>query len=91
MGNYIFKDGQKIWINGSFQKYRYYRQIAMYSWLLQSAIKVLRGTVYDFRSNILVIETIPEYNTRICRMSKKIVEFGLQEMKKLLIMIADEC
>lgn len=92
MGNYIFdKEGNKEWIDGSFQKYRYYRQLAMYGWLLQSAIKVSRGVVYNLKSNILVVETIPNFNTRICRINNQSIQFGLKEFKKLLILAANEC
>ena len=91
MGNYIFDEaGNKIWINGSFQKYRYYRQVAMYGWLLQNCIKTLRGTVYNFKSNILVVETIPNYSMRVCRITNNAVKEGLKEFKKLLILAANE-
>lgn len=91
MGNHIYDNGEKIWINGSFQKYRYYRQMAMYGWLLQNTIKVQRGIVYNFRSNILIIETIPNYSTRICRVTNNAIKEGLVEFKKLLILAANEC
>ena len=91
MGNYIHSEGNKIWIDGSFQKYRYYRQIAMYMWLLQAAIKVTKGIVYNTKANILVIETIPPFGTRVCKISNNSVKAGIDEFKKLLILAANEC
>lgn len=78
------------WIDGSFQKYRYYRQMGMYMWLLQAAILKKYGICYKFKANMLVIETIPNFNSKVYKVSNKYINQGLIELKKLLTIVAYE-
>lgn len=78
----------KIWYDGSFQKFHYYRQMGMYLWMLSCAIKHLNGINYDLKANMLVVETIPEFRSRIYSVSGTQIKKGLEEFKKLLILVA---
>lgn len=86
MGNYAIIEGEKIWFDGSFQKFRYYRQIAMYLWLLKCALYYIKDIDYVLKANMLVIETIPEFKNRICAVNKIQIKKGIDEFKKLLLL-----
>lgn len=91
MGNWVYEeDGEKKWYQGSFEKYKYYRQVGMYSWLLQGVMHTLGLGDYTLKANILVVETIPEFKTRICKISKKWIDYGRKEFKNLMFLVADE-
>lgn len=91
MGNTIINElGEKVYIPGSFEKYRYYRQVAMYLWLLQNAISAKYGVIYKYKANILLVETVPNFKTRICPIAKRWIDKGLKEFKDLLILASDE-
>lgn len=91
MGNYIHNElGEKVWIKGSFEKYKYYRQVGMYLWLLQAALNARGIDKFKYKVNILLVETIPNFKTKICPISRKWVDKGLQEFKDLLILAANE-
>ncbi len=77
-----------VYIPGSFEKYKYYRQLAMYLYLLNNCLN-LEG--YKYKANILAIETIPEYNSGVFKISDKWIKKGLEEFKNLLILVAYEC
>jgi len=83
----ILEDGTKkiIWLNGSFQKYHYYRQLGMYLWLLNAAMVNLHGPGYSLEANILLVETIPNFNTRVCKVNGNYINRGKEEFKELLI------
>ena len=87
MGNSVIDrdSGERVWYNGSFQKYRYYRQMGMYWWLLQCAIRELYNYEYKSKVNMVVIETIPPFGSKIFPVSNKYITSGLNEFKKLLI------
>jgi len=79
---------QWVWYDGSFQKYHYYRQLGMYLWLLQCAVKELYGFNYKSKANMLVIETIPDFKCKIFPVNGTHIKTGLEEFKNLLIMVA---
>lgn len=85
MGNYV--NGE--WISGSFQKFHYYRQMGLYLWLLNAAIKQTRGLDYELKANLLLVETIPEHNTKVCKVNGIHIERGLDEFKKLIIYLIE--
>lgn len=89
MGNTIKKEddnGEEIseFIPGSFQKFHYYRQMALYGYLLQCAIKHLRGLNYKLKCNMLVVETIPTFRSKVFSVTNGSIKFGISEFKKLL-------
>lgn len=77
------------WYDGSFQKYHYHRQIAMYLWLLQCAIKEIYGYNYKPKANILVIETVPEFKSKVYPINGKHIQEGLAELKNLLTLVVE--
>lgn len=79
-----------IWVPGSFQKYRYYRQMGMYLWMLQVAIKKLYNYEYKYNVNMLVVETIPNFKSKVYKVSNADINKGLNELKQLLIYYAKE-
>ena len=89
MGNWV-KDPEsenQIWYNGSFQTYHYYRQMAMYVWLLNCYMQT-QGIHYKSQVNMILVETTPNFETRICKVGGKYVDKGLKEFKKLLMEVA---
>lgn len=91
MGNYVQVGDteEKVWYNGSFQKYHYYRQAGMYMWLLQCAIREHYNVNYKYKSNILVIETLPEYASKVFSVNGKYINAGVKEFKQLLITLVE--
>ena len=90
MGQYITNDlGEQVWAEGSFEKYRYYRQAAFYTWLLQAYYKK-KYPKYKFKTNFLVVETIPNYKCRVFRIQNSWIQLGAKETKKLIILAANE-
>lgn len=84
MGNWVDTPEGKVWYNGSFQTYHYYRQAAMYLWIL-SAWHKYQGHNYSPKSNIVVVETFPEFQTKVYKIYNKHIKQGLDEFKQLLI------
>lgn len=88
MGNWVREEGgKKVWYDGSFQKYHYYRQMGMYLWILACYYKH-KGINYTPKVNIIVVETTPEFKTRICKINGTDIKRGLDEFKNLLILVA---
>lgn len=91
MGNnarLIDDDGAEYrkWIDGSFQKYHYHRQMGAYLYLLQYWMK--RQGNFKYKANMLVIETIPPFKSKIYPVTNKQIKKGLDEFKELLIKAA---
>lgn len=89
MGNYVkevSESGEEIqrWYDGSLQKYHYYRQFALYLWLLQAALKQYYDIEYKLEANVLVVETIPNFKSAVYKISNKHIQKGLKEFKDLI-------
>lgn len=89
MGNLVNMPDGEVWMNGSFQKYHYYRQMAVYLWMLNAAIKYERKLDYELKVNMLLIETIPEFSTRVCKVNGIHISKGLQQFKELIIYLLE--
>lgn len=94
MGNHVkvINEGneeKEVWIDGSFQKYHYYRQMGLYGWLLQCAVKQIYGLNYKLKVNMLVVETIPNYNTKVFVVNGNYIKEGLKEFKQLLTLVVN--
>lgn len=86
MGNYIYnKNGEQVWYNGSFQRYNYYRQMAIYLILLKSAFPQYKD--FTFNCNMLVVEALPEYKSEVFKVSLKHLKQGLEEFRNLLMLV----
>lgn len=84
--------GEKVdrWYNGSFQTYHYYRQIALYAWLLQNALKVyydIEG--YKLEVNMLVVETTPNFKSGVFKVKNSHIKQGLNEFKSLITKVVE--
>lgn len=93
MGNNVrMKEGTKdkwVWYDGSFQKYRYYRQMAIYIWLLQCYLRKESLKGFKFKVNMIVVETVPEYGNAIYPVNNAYIKKGLREANKLLTLVAE--
>lgn len=76
---------QWVWYDGSFQKYHYYRQLAMYAFLLKHALLQYYDFDYKLEANMLIVETIPNFKSAVYKVSGKHIQAGLKEFKELLI------
>ena len=76
------------WIDGSFQKFHYARQMGLYAWLVSCAMKS-KGLNYKMKANMLVVETIPEFKSKVFPVGGIQVNRGLAEFKKLLLLVAE--
>ena len=93
MGNTVTQVGDdgsisKVWHDGSFQKYSYYRQMGMYLWLLSCYMQQNKLN-YKPKANMVVVETIPEFRTKIYPVKPKDIKKGLDDFKRLLIMVSE--
>jgi len=61
----------------------------MYLWLLNCAMHYTRGIDYKLKANMLVVETIPTFQSRIYAVKKKHILQGIEEFKNLLILVAE--
>lgn len=93
MGNNITEydeHGNKkiVWKNGSFQTYKYYRQMGFYLWLLNAYLSYTYNYKYKLNANMLLVETMPDYNTKVCKVGNDYINKGLVEFKKLILILA---
>lgn len=71
------------------EKYHYYREMSIYTWLLSFvARKYYNMDNPIIKSNFLVIETIPDYYTKVSPMTSKLFKKGFEEFRKLLKLVA---
>lgn len=81
------KNGEQ-WIDGSFQKYHYYRQIAFYLIVLQIYCKSLGYEGYTYKANMAVVQTLPEFSSKLHTVSEKYIKLGMEEFKELICRVA---
>lgn len=73
----------------NFDKFHYYRELAIYSWLLGlCAKKFYEMEECTVKSNCLVVSTIPDYYTKVYEVTKKDFAKGWNEFKNLLRLVA---
>lgn len=73
----------------AFNKYHYYRELGMYTWLLSMcAQKFYQLKKPTIESNCLVIETFPSYNACVYNVTKNDLQRGFNELKTLLKLVA---
>lgn len=94
MGNWVKEisetnEENKRWYNGSFQSYHYYRQMAMYLFLLKHAVLQYYGFDFKVEANMLVVETTPNYKSAVYKVHNKYIEAGLKEFKELIIKLVE--
>ena len=73
----------------SFNKYHYYRQMALYLWMLSLYAKEVHNISIDHLSaNMLLVSTIPDFKSGVYKVSKRQIAKGFEEMKDLLRRVA---
>ena len=74
----------------SFENYHYYRQIALYGWMLKLYAKAYHNIdkITSFTANMLLVSTIPTYKAGIYKVSKSAVSKGFTELIDLLKRVA---
>lgn len=74
------------------EKYHYYREMALYCWLLSLYCKHKLGMEKPIiKSNFLVVETFPDFYTKVSPMTSKLFKKGFDEFSKLLKLVAFYC
>lgn len=74
------------------EKFSYYREMALYSWLLQMYLKkTYKIQKLTTKSNFLVVETIPGYYTKVSPMTDSLFKKGKSEFSHLLKLVAFYC
>lgn len=77
--------------DGSFYKFSYYRQFALYLWILLQYCKQQYGynkKDWIYKCNVIVVETIGFNQVDIFSIAKDILDYGRIEFCKLLKMVA---
>lgn len=72
----------------SFYNYHYYRQMAIYTWLLASYYKQQHKNIEINNPKMLLVSTIPPNNCGIFEVSKDHIQMGLAEFKDLMCRVA---
>lgn len=78
-------------ISGSFQHYRYYRQMAFYIWVLRLYLqKTYNINLSEYKTyiNMIVVSTIPEYNSGVYQVTNNWIDTGFKEFTKFLRLAA---
>ena len=74
--------------DSAIDKFSYYREMAMYSWLLKLYVQKEYDMKPTIKSNFLVVETIPEFYTKVYPMTKALFKKGMDEFSHLLKLAA---
>lgn len=74
--------------NINWEKYHYYRELAIYSWLLSLCANKFYGIENPtIKGNCLIVSTIPQYYTKIYEVTKRDFIKGFNEFKYLLKLV----
>ena len=80
-------DGESF--NGAFGKGHYYRQFAIYAFLLQMYMDHVRLlSSYNIKCNIIAVETTGSYRAGMFPVNNAYIQEGIKEFKELLITVA---
>lgn len=88
-GYEFYKDtGEHVVVQSSFEKYNYYRQCGVYLWLLHHIMREKYPNIkFTYNVNILAVQTSQDYKSEVFKVSKKWIDKGLNEFKKLILLI----
>ena len=74
--------------NGAFGKGHYYRQFAIYAFLLQMYMDHVRLlSNYDIKCNIIAVETVGSHRAGIFPVNNAYIQEGIKEFKELLVTV----
>ena len=76
------------WCNGSFQNYRYYRQMGIYMLILQCYLKSQGYSDFKYEANMMVVESTPDFKSDVFPVSQSYIKQGLVEFKELICRVA---
>ena len=77
------------YFKSAFDKYHYYRELGMYTWLLSLVAQKFYGiSKPTMNANCLVVETFPSYTSMVHVLSPKDLMRGFNEFKTLLKLVA---
>ena len=62
--------------------------MGMYLWLLSCYLQS-KGIKYSPKANMVVVETIPNFKTKIYSVNSEQISKGLADFKKLLILVSE--
>lgn len=75
--------------NNNFEKFHYYRELVIYSWLLSlCASKFYNMSQCKIQSNCLVVSTIPSFYSKVYQVTKSDFSKGWDEFKYLIKVVA---
>lgn len=76
--------------NLAIQRFHYYREMAIYCWLLSLCVKKFYNLdKFTIKSNFLVVQTKSNYYTKVIPMTKKLFSNGFNEFKYLLDLVVE--
>lgn len=82
-------DGIEESYNGVFESKSYYRQLALYTLLLQMYLDhVLYKADYNIKCNIFAIETTGNNRSQLFRINNSYIQYGIKEFKELICRVA---
>ena len=75
----------------SFEKYHYYRQVGVYAYLLKIYAQKYHNIseIDSLKCNLLLVSTIPNYKSKIFKVTKYDIERGWNEFVKLMNLVGD--
>lgn len=79
---------KKEFKEGSFSIFHYSRQMAMYSWMLREYVKQEFGEGYRMSANMLVVETIGDFNSTVFPVTNAEIQSGFKEFSELVKRVA---
>lgn len=75
--------------DNNFKRFHYARELALYSWLMQLYVKKQYDVDdWTIKSNCLVVSTIPDYYTKVYKVTKGDFKEGFEEFKYLIRLAA---
>lgn len=84
-----YKEGERIFIEGSFQKFHYNRQLAFYgAMLIAYCNKTYGERDWNVRINIIAVETIYPYRSQVFKIGEETLKKGMLEYNSLLKRVA---
>lgn len=86
MGSKVMGDEEFIFKPGSFQKFRYYRQGAIYARAMQVAYNI--EDIHSINVVFAVVNSYPPHETGVFTISNTYIDLGLQEFYSLLTKLA---
>lgn len=90
MGVILTNDqGEEESFNGVFEHHHYYRQLALYSLMLQMYLDhCLYKSDYNIKCNIFAIETTGDNRAQMFKINNSYIQEGLKEFKELICRVA---